>query len=361
MIRRIFALCLCVFIGQAELAVANGIRYQVIDLGDIAWQREPKGFDWINYQTNYTNYQPVATAIDSSGDVIVSNSLFGSVEYSLGGSHSSIGPRFGRALALNSRGTIVGGGSIDNLDDYVPYRWDAGSFKLLTVMAGGQGAATGINTIGDIIFNIWAGVGPGALFPSGACGTNLEGYAVVISSGKASQIPAPNTTYVQLAAAGINDSGAVVGTSFTCPADKSTATQNHAFLYSNSSTTDLSSLSSACCINASGQIAGGTDHAALYNSGQTKDLGTLGGATSWSLGLNDRGDVVGWSTIFPGQAKGERHAFLYTNNTLEDLNDYIVSKGWLLYSANAINNNGYICGDGLYEGIPHAFLLLPRQ
>ena len=49
-------------------------------------------------------------------------------------------------------------------------------------------------------------------------------------------------------------------------------------------------------------------HAFLWKDGTMTDLGTLGGATSWAYGINNRGQVVGYSET----ASGEMRAFLWT-------------------------------------------------
>ena len=45
-----------------------------------------------------------------------------------------------------------------------------------------------------------------------------------------------------------------------------------------------------------------------YSGGVMTDLGTLGGATSQANGINDNGQIVGYSTT----ASGQIHAFFYT-------------------------------------------------
>ena len=74
------------------------------------------------------------------------------------------------------------------------------------------------------------------------------------------------------------------------------------------------------------------------------DLGTLGGDQSVAYGLNDAGQVVGWSTI-PGCVTGNgapcRRAFLWDNGVMTDLG---LLAGDEESFARAINNSGQIVG-----------------
>jgi probable HAF family extracellular repeat protein len=88
-----------------------------------------------------------------------------------------------------------------------------------------------------------------------------------------------------------------------------------------------------------------------------QDLGTLGGSESLALDLNDSGVVVGWANTLAGT----KHAFIYRNGAMADLNDAIApGSGWVLEEAVAINGVGKIAGNGTYQGVPHAFLLNPE-
>jgi probable HAF family extracellular repeat protein len=75
------------------------------------------------------------------------------------------------------------------------------------------------------------------------------------------------------------------------------------------------------------------------------DLGTLGGNDSGALGINDQGQIVGWSTI-PGcsTASGAdcRRAFLWDNGVMTDLGFLPGDEGSV---ANSINNSGVIVGN----------------
>jgi probable HAF family extracellular repeat protein len=86
------------------------------------------------------------------------------------------------------------------------------------------------------------------------------------------------------------------------------------------------------------------------------DLGTLGGEYSSAYGINDAGQVVGFS----GAATDYR-AFLWAADSgMIDLNDLIdAASGWALDSASGINASGQIVGSGTIGGQTHAFLLTP--
>jgi probable HAF family extracellular repeat protein len=167
----------------------------------------------------------------------------------------------------------------------------------------------------------------------------------------------------------INGSGQVVGISDT----STSSTYGHAFLYENGQMIDLGTVPgapsytgisySAAGINGSGQVVGswydynsGDEHAVLYDHGQNVDLGTLpGGSFSYATRINASGQVVGGSDTSSGE-----HAFLYENGQMVDLNDRIPSdSGWVLRAARDINDEGQIVGSGVHNGQVRAFLLTP--
>jgi probable HAF family extracellular repeat protein len=171
----------------------------------------------------------------------------------------------------------------------------------------------------------------------------------------------------------INERGQIVGASSTAGG------VSHAFLWENGRMRDLNTtppgsaatLDRAAAINNVGQVAGRllvgatspVSHAFLWQNGQVIDLGTLGG-DSEAFGLNDLGQVVGWSDTGVDDADGVRiyHAFLWENGALIDLDRVIpAGLGWVLIRAQAINNLGQIVGFGRIRGQIHAFLLTPQR
>jgi probable HAF family extracellular repeat protein len=206
------------------------------------------------------------------------------------------------------------------------------------------------------------------------------------------------------AAAGMNDSGAVVGQS-NAPSGYS-----HAFLYSSGHMTDLGTLggnSIAFAINNLGQVVGGSNtlsgfsrafvmanglmtdldpnyqnydsyatsinnagqfvvnsdeayctfrspsgkifqspcrgssyHALLYSNGTITNLGSLGPYDTLAAKINRNGDIVGTSYA----AQSVQHAFLYHAGVISDLNNHKIvnATGWTFQIAYDMNDSGQI-------------------
>ena len=117
----------------------------------------------------------------------------------------------------------------------------------------------------------------------------------------------------------------------------------------------------AFAINGTGQIVGSlaidldTIHAVIWRrDGTVTDLGTLGGSFSVATGINQWGQVVGFSTISPGSYSG--HGFAWTRkNGLIDLG---VLSGMDYSYINAVNSGGQMVGfaSSTTGGITHAIM-----
>jgi probable HAF family extracellular repeat protein len=112
-------------------------------------------------------------------------------------------------------------------------------------------------------------------------------------------------------------------------------------------------------INDSGKVVGysytsdGAQHAFLYDESATpkmQDLGTLGGNESHAAGISASGQVVGYSYT----SDGAQHAFLYDGtNGMQDLNNLLpAGSGWTITSASAINSDGKIAASGYGGNTP---------
>ncbi|MEH2259039.1 DUF3466 family protein [Nostoc sp.] len=303
-----------------------------------------------------------ATDINNSGEIAI-NTLGGSFFYS-NGSLQKISPLPGDSqlgvTGINNLGQVVGN-SIGKTDsDNNVFIYSGGT----TQNTGLKGIPYAINDSGEVVGGTTGGgIFPKLAFPYGAAFLYRNGTTTIINSNL-------NENYV---AYGINNLSQVAGIS---------GSSGRAFLSDNGIITNLGTLpgdrySQANDINDSGQVVGSSGltgvndtHAFLYSSSTgLQNLGRLRPTDLFStgLGINNLGQVVGFSgtsnNFFAADGNGLR-AFLYSDNTLYDLNDLIApgsEAGFTLTAASAINNNGQIVGRGAVNGELHAFLLTPTS
>lgn len=103
-------------------------------------------------------------------------------------------------------------------------------------------------------------------------------------------------------------------------------------------------------------VPDGPVRAFWFDGSTVEDLGTLGGTTSRALGINNSDQIVGEAAA----TDGLNRAFFWESGMMIDLNSAIpAGSGWVLRSAKAINENGQIVGNGVFQGIERVFLLSP--
>ncbi|HHL40450.1 MAG TPA: DUF3466 family protein [Deltaproteobacteria bacterium] len=312
---------------------ASAISYQVVDLGAYTPNISSHGMDINNGGT-------VAGFLSSSG---ISSSFI----YS-GGSFKVFGPLSGhswsQARAVNSSGQVAGT-SGDSSGAKMGYLYSGGVVTPLGTLPGGSSSvAFDINDAGEIV---------------GYSSSSLGTRGFIYSGGVMSDLGSlDGGTWVSAKA--INNLGQVVGVS------EKGGVQS-AFLYEGGVMKAVGTLpggtsSVALDINDSGQIVGWSDSQAgrmafFYDGSVMTGLGILqGGSWSEAYGVNSFGHVVGRSN----SSQGWSRAFLYRNGVLYDLNSLIPQgSGWVLQSAFAINDVGYIVGTGKVNSRQHAFMLTP--
>jgi probable HAF family extracellular repeat protein len=108
-------------------------------------------------------------------------------------------------------------------------------------------------------------------------------------------------------------------------------------------------------VNNRGQVAGwsdlapGQNRAFLYSNGRVQNIGTLGGELSFGSAINDHGQLVGSSNVTVG---GNLHAFIYTAGYLQDLGTLNDTASLAL----AVNNRGAVVGETETGVNHHAFI-----
>ena len=174
-------------------------------------------------------------------------------------------------------------------------------------------------------------------------------------------------------AAAVNNRGEVVGFSDNDILDPFSmaglATQTRAFLWQNGEIQDLGTLGGsdaiAFFVNEKGQIAGQsytnstpsqafgfpTQHPFFWENGKMVDIGTLGGTLGSPSWMNNRGQVVGFSTEATDQ---NSHAFFWDKET--GLKDLGFLPGGTYGNAMWINDAGEVVGGSDSSNGFHAYL-----
>ncbi len=245
-----------------------------------------------------------------------------------------------------------------------------------TALGGTDSVAFAINNAGQVVgysgnhATIWNGTKPTLLYDTGytsswARGINNAGQVVGAYTGPSIPILWNGTTAIGLGnsvgygdtATGINDAGQIVGDlNYGAHAVLWNVTTHATFL------DDLGgSYSGANGINNVGQVVGYSgNHATIWNGTTPTALDGLSGGFSIAAAINNDGQVVGESQTTPG---GAVHAILWNGTTPIDLNKYLDSNlanaGWFLSSANGINDIGSIVGQARTrpDGESRAYIL----
>jgi probable HAF family extracellular repeat protein len=297
----------------------------------------------------------------------------------------SLGGGFTTPTSINDAGQIAGVSRLSN-GTTSAFFYNQGSIAAIGMAGGTSSYASDINAWGQVVGYSDLGNGITSAFVYSS-GTGAIGLGTL--GGTSSW------------ASGINDAGQIVGRSqiggdaasraFLYQGSMNaigTLTDAHdinstgqvlgveggsAVIYASGGSTVIGAPPGGCCfapaaINDFGHLAGtgmpnfivsDVPHA-FYYDGLFKDLGTLngpGGSDSRGLGINNLGQVVGWSNFHEFD-----DAFLYSGDSMINLSllPDVVSSGWRLRQATAINSIGQIVGWGSLNGESnHGFLLSP--
>jgi probable HAF family extracellular repeat protein len=306
---------------------STAYQYEMIDLGTLGGANS-----W-------------AEDINDIGQIVGSSDTSNGDQFAFlyeGGSMSSLGSLEASSLSnahgINNSGQITGEAWID-FGFPRAFLYENGVMSSIGTLSNdfdSESWGYGINDSGQI-------VGESFDFPFGARAFLYEG-------GSMSDIGGLSEFNAHDVAFDINDKSQIVGESDTM------GTGVHAFLYNGGSMTDLGTLggfySRALGINNTCQVVGVSDtgtvgnHAFLYEGGVMTDLGVLENTyESQATAINDLGQVAGYATTIDGF----EYAFIYQNGTMTEL------PGGIESAALGINKRGQIVG---YSGA-HAVLWNP--
>ena len=365
----------CLFTALFFPAAAQGASYTVTDLGVLGAENT---LGWgINASGQVTGYAGTSGEDTITGFVwnpTTPNSSTGAL-HRLG----TLGGYFSWGIGINASGQVAGLSSTTDDEAEHATLWNP------TTPNGSTGTLYDLGTLGGT-YSQGTGINDGG---------QLTGYADLTGDQESRAImwkpttpgSASGTMYDLGSLGGSHSFGWDINATGQVTGDSSTTdnVSTHAMLWKPTSPNgtvgtmhDLGTLGGTMSggegINNDGQVAGFSqttndeaDHAFLWTpstsggvAGAMLDLGTLGGVDSYGLAVSNGGLVVGSSAV-PTEISNNYHAFIYASSSgMVDLNTLIDPfSGWELLDADDINDIGQITGQGMIDGEYHAFLLTP--
>jgi probable HAF family extracellular repeat protein len=237
--------------------------------------------------------------------------------------------------------------------------WKEGEIKDLGTLKGGfESVATAVNARGEIV----GFANNSTPDPDSLVGFGSQTRAVVWRNGKIHDLGTLGGS--DAVALYINDWGQIAGQSYTSssippptPSCTDFPLTLHGFYWTDGKMVDLQTLGGNCtfayALNNRGQIVGQstlvgdhTSHPYLWEKGKMRDLGGLGGDYGFAVWLNEAGEVVGTAT---GPSEQALLAFLWKDGAMSNLGTLA---GNSCSAANAINSKGQIVGGSGFRAVP---------
>jgi probable HAF family extracellular repeat protein len=281
-------------------------------------------------------------------------------------------------VGINNSGQVVGCYN-DEEGIQINFLWDRKS-GIQTIH---EGLSFGLSDNGYVIgdFGVWKN---GSIVNIGTLGGQNTNVSAISSGGKivgTSQVSTGEWhTFLWDEVDGMRDLGVINGSIIAINDNdemagefRSTNYEMHSFFWNEiSGMIDIGTLGGSCYaedLNIHGQMTGSSggnlvrpylwedlNNNGISDSGERISLGTLGNPGCYGQGINDNGQVVGYSDVMSGTT----HGFIWDElNGMIDLNDCLVGEdGWEFHHAIEINNNGEIIGYATNPDNNYAFILL---
>jgi probable extracellular repeat, HAF family len=354
-------------------------RYRLIDLGTFGGPNVY--FNFSGYANSLLDNQGIAiggadTLID---DPLCTNTPDCFVSHASEWRHGTLidlgtlpGGNFSQGFSRNAHGVIAGtstNGTIDPLtgvfQEFNAVVWQDSQIINLGTLGGNHSVAQSINNRGWVVGMAQNAIpDPVPIFPDFLFG-GLQNRAFLWQNGVMQDLGTlggPDSFAIF-----VNDRGLIAGLSYTnsTPNPVTGLPTTNPFLWSRGRMQDLGTLGGNYGeprgLNEQGQVAGFSDlagdltnHAFLWERGVMHDLGTLGGDNSDALGINNGGEVIGAADL-PSGDPDDHHAFLWRNGAMIDLGTLGSTS-----VAVAINSRGQVVGHSRLGAanteLQHAFL-----
>ncbi len=310
------------------------VRYEIIELGTLGGTQ--------SFARDINNQGQITGNARTSDNQLHAYIWENGVMTSLG---TLPGHSFSRGYSINETGQIVG--ESDNNQSQA-FLWSEGTMTNIGNLGLGTAVAHGNNARGQIV---------------GASSTVNGLRAFLFDRGRMTGLGTLGGNSSR--AWSINNAGAIVGLA------RNSSGVSHAFLWERGTMKDLGSLagdagfSEAYSLNAAGAVVGrsavpeGSQRAFLWSRGTMTNLGTVDDLRfSRANEINNRGTIVGTASRFEGFSGT---AVVWLDGVIHDLNTLVEPTGFVLTSAEGINDAGEIVGFGTLNGQTRAFLAIPAR
>jgi hypothetical protein len=327
---------------QAPYSITQLAGYFPIAMSpDLPVQVVGNGPDDFYYDDGTTTDLPlIPTAVNDAG-VVVGTSNEQPVMWD-NGTLSSLGPTgyFGQASGISGGGTMVGWTSSTRTSATTPWKWTETNTT-------GQSLTAPDNAAADTYPDAMSGNGTAAGFVDMSATCDSVTLLAEWTAKEGLSEPGPTASCAGWSGhLTVNDGGEIAGTYTNCP-------DTFPPCYDNAE-------ADGAAVSPGGPlpVLPGTIPINFDNAG-----GKGSQANSAALGINDSGQVVGQDMLTGSQGQGATEAaVLWQAGGVVNLNKYIpADSGWVLSSANAINDVGDIAGTGEYNGVQAGFLLTVNQ